>query len=159
MLALTIQQPYCAAILRYGKPVENRRDRRGQEMARKVFSRAAGGQLLIHAGARYAGPEAYNQVKRLSEVDVRDPGMPGRDTAWAFSGIVGVVDVESVHTAAACEDPLTGKLCSPWAEDGAAHLVLTNPRVLFRPVTCPGRLGLWEVTDTHLLARVRRELS
>ena len=159
MYALTIQQPWAWAVLQADKSPENRRDRRGQEHARKAFARAAGRPLLIHSGGRYAGVDAYRRVEHLSSVPVPDPGGPGRDTAWAFSAIIGVVDVESVHTASACEDPVTGKLCSPWAEDGAAHLVLTNPRTLYAPVPCPGRLGLWEVTDTTVLATVRRYLS
>ena len=32
---------------------------------------------------------------------------------------------------------------SPWAEDGAFHWVLTDPKPFRSPVQMPGSLGLW----------------
>lgn len=155
--AISIQQPYAFAILRLGKGVENRHDRRGQEAARKAFNRP--GLLLIHSSQRYAGADAYREVQNLAGVDLGAPGAPNSDPAWAFGALIGAVDLTGVHTSSACEDPATGHLCSPWAHHGAAHLQLSNPRVFTLPIEIPGRLGLWTVEDAHLVSAVRRQLA
>lgn len=158
MYAISVQQPYSWAILRGGKAVENRANKRGPAAARAQFNKP-GARVVVHAGQRYAGPEAYRLVTHLSPVHPGDPGAPGADTAWAFGAFIGLVTIESVHIADECYDPVTGRFCSAWAEPGAAHLVLADPQVLHRPVPAPGRLGLWEVTDTTVLAQIRRQAS
>lgn len=158
MYALSVQQPWSWAILRAGKTVENRRNRRGAAAARAQFNKP-GARIALHAGQRYAGPEAYRLVARLSPVDPGHPGAPKSDTAWAFGAFIGLVTIESVHLADECYDPATDRLCTPWAEPYAAHLVLTDPVTLHRPVPAPGRLGLWTVDDTDLVAQIRRQAS
>lgn len=158
MLALSVQQPYSWAILRGGKTVENRRNKRGPGAARATFNRP-GARIALHAGQRYAGPEAHRFVANVSGVPIGDPGGPRSDTAWAFGAFIGLVTIESVHLAEECYDPASGRLCSPWAEEHAAHLVLADPLVLHRPVPAPGRLGLWSVDDATVVAQIRRQAS
>lgn len=155
MRAISVMQPWAWAILRGGKTVENRTNRKGQAAARAQFNRP--GPLLIHAGQRYAGSGAYDDVKAMSPLDPGAPGLPGADPAWTFGAILGAVDLVSVHTADECM--ASGALCSPWAEPDAAHLVLENPRVLAVPVEYRGSLGLWQVTDELTVALIRRGLA
>src|SRR5690606_219029 len=63
--------------------------------------------------------------------------------------IIGVVDLIDVHHATdeACCSAVTGKPCSVWAEDGANHLVLANPRALDEPIQFRGALGLRTLPD------------
>ncbi|NUO57271.1 MAG: hypothetical protein HOV78_11435 [Hamadaea sp.] len=155
MRAITVQQPWAWAILRGGKNVENRANRRGAAAAKKQFNHQ--GTVLIHAGQRYAGAEAHSRVQHLSAVDPGMPGAPQSDTAWAFGAFLGTAILVSVHTSEECYDPATGRLCSPWADDHAAHLVLAAPKVLRRPVPHQGQLGLWHVTDSTVLSQIRRQ--
>lgn len=157
MRALTIQQPWAWAILRGGKDVENRRNRKGQEAARRQFNTP--GPVLVHAGQRDAGTEAYRVVKHLSQIDPGQAGLPRSDTAWAYGAFIGIADLVGVHTADQCYDPVTGRHCSFWAETGCAHLQLANPRVLHRPVEWPGQLGLWRVEDAYALSQIRRQTA
>lgn len=153
MYALSVQQPWSWAILRGGKTVENRRNKRGPAAAKAMFNRP-GARIALHAGQRYAGTEAYNVVKNLcGEVG------HGADTAGEFGAFIGLVTLESLHLGDECYDPVTGRFCSPWAEPHAAHLVFTDPVVLHRPVAAPGRLGLWEITDTDLVAEITRQAA
>jgi hypothetical protein len=155
--ALTIQQPWLWAIVRGGKNPENRANRKGQRAAKAQFNHP--GPLLLHSGQRYAGEEAYRTVRRLATVDPGHPGGPRSETAWAFGSFVASAVLESVHTAEECEDLERGRFCSPWAEPNAAHLQFTGIRELTRPIPHPGALGLWKVTDTTVLAEVRRQFA
>lgn len=154
MYALSVQQPYSWAILRGGKTVENRRNKKGLAAARAMFNRP-GIRLALHAGQRYAGQDAYRLVKNLCG----EVGGLGSDTAGEFGAFIGMVTLESIHLAGECYDPVTGRFCSLWAEPYAAHLVFADPRVLHRPVPAPGRLGMWEITDTTLVAEIQRQAT
>lgn len=157
MRAISVQQPYVWAICRGGKRVENRRNKGGHARAKAQFNQP--GPLLIHAGQRDAGVEAYRLVKNLSPVDPGMAGSPRSDTAWAYGAFIATVQLTSVHTADECYDPVTGRYCSPWAEPNAAHLVLDDVQVLHRPVPYAGQLGLWKVEDTTVLAQIQRQAS
>ena len=160
MYAISIRQPYLWAICRGGKGVENRANRRGPQAALKQFRAAAGRDVLLHASSRWEGEEAFRKVRHLSTVDPGVPGGPRSDTAWyGDSGIVAIVHVTGVHTSEACYDPLSGRMCSPWAEEHAAHLQLTDVRVLHRPVPYKGSLGLFTIDDATVLAQVRRQAA
>lgn len=159
MYAISVQQPWSWAILRGGKTVENRRNVRGAHAARHMFNKP-GSRVALHAGQKYAGAQAYQFVEDIVGADrLGQAGLPSSDTAWTFGAFIGLVTIESVHLSSECYDPTTGRLCSPWAEDNAAHLVLTDPQVLCRPVHAPGRLGLWTITDTDLIAQIRRQAA
>lgn len=159
MYALSIRQPWLWAICRGGKDVENRANKGGQERARKQFARAAGHTVLLHASSRWEGEEAFRVVRHRTGVDVTAGG-PRSDTAWfGDSGFVATARVTGVHTADACYDPESGRFCSAWAEENAAHLQLADVRVFHRPVPYPGSLGLFTVEDSTVLAQIRRQLA
>lgn len=155
MRAITIQQPYAWAVCRGGKGVENRRDRRGETAAVRAWARAAGTEVAIHSSRRDAGQDAFRLVKHLSPVDPVFPGFPGRPTEWEYGAVIAVATVTGVHGASSCYDPESGRFCSPWADDHAAHLVLDDVRVLKRPVSARGQLGLWEITDQATVGQIR----
>ncbi|WP_343907160.1 hypothetical protein [Nocardioides aquiterrae] len=158
-MALSIRQPYLWAICRGGKDVENRANKRGQEAARKQFLPASGRTVLLHASSRWEGEEAFRVVRHRTGLDVTAGG-PRADTAWfGDGGFVATARVEAIHTADACYDPLSGRMCSRWAEENAAHLVLGEVRVLHRPVPYRGALGLFKVEDATVLSQIRRQLA
>lgn len=157
MKAITVQQPWAWAIFRAGKDVENRADRRGEDMAVRRWN--ALGPRLVHTSQRDAGEDAFHTVKALSPVEPGIPGMPTHDPSWAYGAVIGVVTVAGVHGSRQCWDYATDRLCSPWAQPNAAHLVLTDARLFFRGYPARGQLGSWDVTDPGLLERVRRELA
>lgn len=154
MKALSVQQPWAYAILRLGKDVENRHNRRGQDQARKQFAHT--GPLLIHTSQRPAGVEAAREVERITGQWA--PVANGSDPATHLGALVGMVTVHTVHTADSCASSRDGR-CSPWAEPDCAHLMFTHPRVLAHPIYMPGRLGLWTVDDPLVLSRISRELA
>lgn len=137
---LTVRQPWAWAIIHGGKNVENRvRNLAGDYR----------GPVLIHAAKAYADDW---QSDVLSRVMNRHPGVyeepqPWRDHAGEIIGVVDLVD--SHHEASErCGDSLG--FCSDWAERGAHHLVLANPRVLDEPIPYRGALGLRK-TRFHVL--------
>ncbi|WP_372733588.1 hypothetical protein [Nocardioides sp.] len=154
MKAISIQQPWAYAILRLGKNVENRTNKRGQDAARKQFAHT--GPLLIHTSSRLAGLDATRDVQRVSGQPL--PELNGSDPATHLGAVVGIVTVHTVHTADSCSTARDG-CCSPWAQPDAAHLMLTQPRVLAHPIYLPGRLGLWPIDDPLVLAQIARELT
>lgn len=160
MKAISIRQPWLWAICRGGKTVENRANKGGMGRALAQFRAASGRTILLHASTRWEPEEAFRTVRHLSPVDPGHPGGPRSDTAWfGDGGFVADAVVTGVHTAADCYDPVTGRMCSPWAQENAAHLVLADVRVLHHPVPFKGSLGLWTVEDTTVLAQVRRQLA
>lgn len=116
MKALTIRQPLAYAIVQLGKDVENRSWRTHYR-----------GPLLIHAAAR----RAPNPHAMLSEYMKRPPSEQSL-CDLPIERIVGVVDlVDCIKNSK-----------SKWAQRGAWHWVLKNPRAM-EPIECTGRLGLW----------------
>lgn len=158
MNVITIQQPWAWAICMAGKSPENRSDRRGEAVAVRTWS-AAVGPVLIHTSQRDAGEEAMRVVRHFSPVDPGYPGRPGRPTEWEYGAVIAVARVAGVHAASSCYDPASGRYCTPWAEPNAAHLDLADVRKLHRPVEAKGRLGLWQITDSTVLAQIRRQAS
>lgn len=154
MKVISVRQPWAYAILRLGKDVENRANKRGQDAARKQFAHS--GPLLIHASTRTDGPEAWREIEHLAGRPV--PALGGSDPATHLGAVVGIVTVHTVHTADACSTSRDGR-CSRWAQPDAAHLMLAEPRVLAHPIYLPGRLGLWSITDALTLAAISRELA
>ncbi|TAJ21804.1 MAG: hypothetical protein EPO65_00455 [Dehalococcoidia bacterium] len=154
---MSVRQPWAYAILRLGKDVENRANRKGQDAARKQFAHT--GPLLIHASTRTAGPEAWREIERLAPGHPL-PALGGSDPATQLGAVIGIVTVHTVHTADACSNSRDDYgYCSRWAQPDAAHLMLTQPRVLAHPIYLPGRLGLWSITDALTLAAISRELA
>jgi hypothetical protein len=98
----------------------------------RTWGTAWRGTLLIHAG-KSADPYP-DDVARVNGTDVR-------------SAIVAVATLADIHV---CDGA-----CSPWAEAGRHHWVLSDVRPVAEPVPYMGALGLWR---PHLTQDVRRDL-
>lgn len=159
MRCLTVRQPWGWAILHGGKDVENRANRKGQAAAKAQFNRP--GRVLLHAGARLEGRDAFQRVESLARVPVPQFGLPGAGAASAFGAFIASAWIDGVHIADDCWDPATGRYCSPWADPDAAHIQIRDVVELPWPVTYPGALGLWSIpeTDTHVITAIRRQLT
>ena len=131
--ALTLRQPWAAAVAELGKRTENR------------TWRLPAGYLWIHAGARSgwdnAGPShpafgaAWRGRHGAADVDP-DSGL------ITFSAVVALVRVTGAHHAADCTRA-DGRRCDPWAADGQVHNTLELAAVLPSPVPASGRQRLW----------------
>ena len=117
MRVLTVRQPWADAIAHLGKDVENR-----------TWSTKYRGPLAILAGRAYDA-EARPEVERLAGVRLLLP--------LAAGTVLALADLVDVHHADDHTEP-----CSPWAQPGQFHWVLTNPRPLDRPYGLIGSLGL-----------------
>lgn len=139
---LTVRQPWAWAIIHGGKDVENR--------VRNIAGDYRGG-VAIHA-AKADDPEAW---RGLAHTSLPTWGRAMESPLSLASGaILGVVDLVGTHHARdplfGCEhvEPIEGTplarstFCSPWAEAGAHHLELANPRPLAEPIPFKGALGL-----------------
>ena len=132
MKALTVKQPWAAAIVNWGKDVENR--------SRPTAHR---GQLYIHAGKAWdkEAPEPIFKLTGLLPIASLDHGM-----------VIGTVDVVDCHHADDCWNGWEDKdgqdheeRCSEWAMADHWHWVLANPRPLACPFPEKGKLGLWNL--------------
>jgi hypothetical protein len=154
---LTVRQPWAWAIIHGGKDVENR-----------VRNIAGGyrGPVAIHVG------RAYDHDWQSASLDdamrpVRNGASPAAQYPWPWQGslgaIIGVVDLVDVHRPL-WDDSCSGDgegMCSPWAELGAYHLVLANPRPLTEPIPYRGALGLRNlaVNDPTTYARILAQIG
>lgn len=128
MKTLTVKNPWSWAIIYGAKDVENR-----------TWSTTYRGPLAIHAGQAWS-PEGANSllVKRaIARAGGLDAVYPTYEARGVILGVVDLVDVVQEHE-------------SLWAQPGAFHWVLANPRPLIAPYPAKGRLGLWDVPDTEL---------
>lgn len=124
--ALTVTQPWAAAIASGHKTIENR-----------TWSTRYCGTLLIHAGQRFDEAaiglelDAHRMWAALAAVLPAAPGALDR------GAIIATARLADCHTADGC--------CAPWGEQrpGIWHWVLADIRPLPESVRCPGRLGLW----------------
>lgn len=152
MRVLSVRQPWAWAIVHGGKDVENR-------------SRNLAGAYRGPVAIQVAQREDVNAFSLASEtigaLDAAADAWLGTLTPeeatrlytapwWKGQGsIIGVVDLVDVHNPAdrlfMPTADLDGVGCSPWAEDGAFHLVLANPRPLREPFPWKGALGLREL--------------
>ena len=132
MKALTIRQPWAEAIVAGHKEVENR-----------SWKTAYRGLIAIHAGA---------QLSKRGMADPRITDTFGPDHVFQLGAILAIARLADCHLA---ED---GCGCSEWAETtyrnsadeivtGVWHWVLTEIHQLDEPISMPGKLGLWTVTE------------
>ncbi|GAA4176474.1 hypothetical protein [Gryllotalpicola koreensis] len=150
MRVLTVRQPWATAILRMGKTVENRtRDLTGGYR----------GPIAIHAGLAQPGRRGDRiDYGHGIEVEKDLSGLLMRsEKSWPYrlplGAIIGVVDLIDVHGSndEQCErfsffGGAQGA-CSDWAELGAWHFELANPRPLPHPIPFKGALGLRRLPD------------
>lgn len=133
MKALTIKQPWAAAIAHGMKRTENRT----WEPPKKNI----GTRILIHAGA------AYDPMGRFIITD-RDALNSWPDTRKA---IIAVAELREVHAAA-------DGCCAPWGEENVYHWTLADVTALPEPVPAKGALGFWTPNE-DVLAAVEQQLQ
>jgi hypothetical protein len=128
--ALTVKQPWAAAIINDGKDVENR--------SRPTNYR---GRLFIHAGMSWS-EEGAEFIHNLTQKRYMQ--------TW-FGKVIGWVDVVGCHHADQCstyDDKGQRVYCTQWALAGHYHWVLANP-VAIRPIPAKGKLGMWNWAATE----------
>lgn len=130
MRALTIRQPWAAAITFADKRVENR-----------TWPTSYRGPVLIHAGKtvdRRSGPMAAAVVRGLQ---------------LELGAVLAVARVVDCHDSADEKTP-----CTPWSATGQFHHVLDEVTALPLPIPWRGAQGLW-VPPSDLMDRVREQLE
>ncbi|MCF0086681.1 MULTISPECIES: ASCH domain-containing protein [unclassified Streptomyces] len=131
MRALTVKQPWAAAIAHGPKRIENR--------ARPIPAKHLGTTILIHAGVS----EDVNAL----------PADMVQDWPRHWGAIVAVADLTSCHQAAR-----SPRCCAPWGFPEAWHWQLGNVRAVPHPILgVRGQLGLWTV-PADVLAAVQRQV-
>jgi hypothetical protein len=127
---ISIQQPHTACILTGAKTIENR-PRRWRP-----------GWVLLHAS------------KTVDRPALRIPliGRTIHGRQLVRGAVVGVARITDCH-----QDPEGAQPCTPWAQHGRWHLVLTDVQELAEPVPARGQLGPWKPSP-DLLARVFQQL-
>lgn len=137
MKALTVQQPWATAIIRWGKDVENR--------SRNIAG-AHRGPLAIHAGKTEDECGYGDEMIRQATAEY-DDGWLLEEHLEPRGAIIGVVNLWAVHPArpGCCPNRGGKPFGSWWAQSDSWHLCVTDPRPLIEPVPCRGALGLWTV--------------
>ncbi|MFI6158160.1 ASCH domain-containing protein [Kitasatospora sp. NPDC051170] len=117
--ALTIRQPWLAAILAGEKTVENR-----------SWPTKHRGPVVLHA-ARALARDA--QADPLVRAVLARPGAPALTTG----ALVATANITDCHRDTGC--------CRPWGLPGLWHWTLTDVQALPDPIPAAGRLGLWRL--------------
>jgi len=133
--ALTVTQPWAAAIASGHKTVENR-----------TWPTRHRGALAIHAGRGFdyaavgRDPNAPRVWAAIRTVQRAAPGALDR------GAIIAMATLADCHPANDC--------CTPWAEQhpGIWHWALTDIHALDHPIPCRGRQRLWTLEPAHLAA-------
>ena len=129
MRALTVKQPWAAAIAHGPKRIENR--------TRPIPPAHVGTTILIHAGAA----DDENAL----------PADMVRQWARQWRAIVAAATLAGCHQDEGC--------CRPWGFPGTWHWELTDVRAIPHPPRpVRGQLGLWTVPD-EVLAAVQRQVD
>lgn len=130
--ALTVKQPWAGVIASGAKTVENR-----------TWPTRYRSRLAIHAGqSDDRGALAIDILRNAVKADLGKSKIRG--------AILAVAELTDCHRC--------GGSCSPWAESGAWHWVLTDVRALREPVACKGRLSLW-TPDAEIRRAVLDQLA
>lgn len=130
MRALTIRQPWAAAIAHGPKRIENR--------GKPIPAKHVGTTILIHAGA-------------AEDVNALPADMVSH---WPrhFGAIIAVATLAGCHQAA------KPRCCAPWGFPDTWHWQLENVRAVPHPILdVRGQLGLWTVPE-DVLAAVQRQV-
>lgn len=129
MRALTVRQPWAAAIAHGPKRIENR--------TKPTPRKHLGTAILIHAGA--------------AEDDNPLPAHMIRQWPRHYRAVIAVATLASCHQDDGC--------CRPWGFPDTWHWVLENVRPLQHPPRpVRGQLGLWTVDD-EVLSAVQRQID
>jgi hypothetical protein len=143
MRVLTVRQPWAWAIIHGGKDIENR--------VRNIAGDYRG-PVAIHAGlADYEQDNIGSRTHRAAHGTETE-------TRMDFGAIIGVVDLVDVHKPGESWKDDESGFCSAWAERGAFHLELENPRPLAHPIPFKGALGL-RTLPADVEAAVREQVQ
>jgi hypothetical protein len=130
--ALTIRQPWAAAIVHGDKRTENR--------PRPIPVKHLGTTILIHAAkAVWNGEAAEYLLKQRNHPDVR-------------SAVIGTARLVSCHFSEGDD------CCADWGMPDWFHWQLEDIRALAEPVPASGQLGLW-TPPVDVLAAVQTQLE
>ena len=161
MRVLTVRQPWAWGLI-HGKDVENR--------SRNIAGEYRG-PVAIHVALQdaisWTWSSGFEAMVAAMDRWTDENGVPSiAETPWYGDRgtIIGVVDLVDVHHPDrdrwGCP-PSAGDLlpmCSAWAERGAYHLVLANPRPLAEPIPFKGGLGLRRLDD-EMVASVEAAIA
>ncbi|MEU3564605.1 ASCH domain-containing protein [Kitasatospora sp. NPDC006786] len=117
--ALTIRQPWLAAILTGDKTTENR-----------SWPTKHRGPVVLHAARALARD---GQADPLVRAVLARPGAPALTTG----ALVATANVTDCHRDTGC--------CRPWGLPGLWHWGLADVQALADPISAAGRLGLWRL--------------
>ncbi|WP_051838600.1 ASCH domain-containing protein [Streptomyces sp. NRRL WC-3742] len=117
--ALTIRQPWLAAILAGDKRVENR-----------SWPTKHRGLVVLHAARALARD---GQADPLVRAALARPGAPALTTG----AIVATASITDCHRDTGC--------CRPWGLPGLWHWTIEEVHALADPIPAAGRLGLWRL--------------
>jgi hypothetical protein len=144
---LTVKQPLAWAVARGFKDVH---------LSKELSDYR--GRVAIQAGVHLGDAADFRLVDEHSPEVMPNLGLPGCPTELALEAVVAVVTLQSGHFHSDCNG-----MCSPWAAPGfPAHHLLTDARVLKRPVPVKGKpggkAGLW-TPDEDTVARIWAQLA
>ncbi|MFJ5886805.1 ASCH domain-containing protein [Streptomyces californicus] len=139
MRALTIRQPWAAAIAHGTKRTENR--------SWAAPSKHLGSRILVHAAA-----STYAAVGRLRVIEITgtEPDAQWPKTCGA---------IVAVATLASCHFDKGLNCCGPWGMEGFFHWELTDVATLPEPVPAKGALGFWTPSDDIVNAALRQDTA
>jgi hypothetical protein len=163
LLALSVQQPWCFALVKGWKPVENRTWR--------PPSSALGRRHALHASARIdmEGVPDFSAILRLPQHRPPEPVTLAQMPLGAITGtarLLGAVEVDGVSFFHPRRHPARVVQVFGHLTDAQVELVLRSewtagtwawlwdqPQEI-KPIPCKGALGMWRVPD-DIAARVR----
>lgn len=126
MKALSIRQPWAWLIVAGYKDIENRR-----------WSTGFRGRIYIHASKKFDKDGLAAIISGRMNVSQSVQDTLSHKTHWERGAIIGEVDVVDCVTQSS----------SPWFT-GPYGFVLKNPVLYDRPISCKGKLGLFEPETT-----------
>lgn len=154
LCALTVRQPWAAAIAHHGKDVENR-----------TWTTSHRGLIAIHAAAGVDSRHLYSmQVSQVAHL-ARAREEQVRTAAATRGAVIAVACLSDVCAESASSTPVEiisapylrcG--CGRWAVACQYHWHLTSVRALPEPVPAKGALGVWTLPD-EVEDRVRAQLD
>lgn len=133
MRALTVQQPWAAAMFRRPNP---------KDIENRTWKTDMRGRIAIHAGQR-VDRDAFRQGVNLDE---RALARAERDRG----AILGTVNLVGMHEAGPMSCALNGCRDNVWAHEPEPgrrlyHWEIESPREFVTPIRATGALQLWEL--------------
>jgi hypothetical protein len=131
--ALTIPQPWAAAIAHGSKRTENR--------LWPAPARHIGSRILIHAADAEDHRPGYGMLEVPQEL---------ADHLADWPAVHGAII--AVTTLIGCHYSSDGQCCGPWGGEGLYHWTLGDVQPLAVPVACKERFGFWTPSASVLAA-------